>query len=357
MMVELLRFLLSVNCTSLSSKGGLYTLHGFLEQVVNRISEQIVGELYFDQTPDAVSRGIIGLCSDASAGLFYAYDQNSIFQVSVNDEGRDMWKVYLNLKEYAAALASCRDAMQRDQVYLAEAAFVAKEFLRAASFYAKINYVLSFEEISLKFISIGEQDALRTFLLRKLDSLSKDEKCQITMISTWATELYLDKVWLRAFKRCLKSSSNEAVRQLRGGFSTKRINRLLLEDDGALDSNNTEYQSLIKEFRAFLSDCKDVLDEATTMKLLESYGRVDELVFFASLKEQYEIVLHHYIQQQSYQCIPPEKSPCPQGEKKKTMCSPLALIPKMQTFQNLEDECLEAMIVEKSVLVDGMTEN
>ncbi|KAM3233932.1 hypothetical protein P3L10_019291 [Capsicum annuum] len=239
-------------------------------KVVNRISEQIVGELYFDQTPDAVSRGIIGLCSDASAGLFYAYDQNSIFQVSVNDEGHDMWKVYLNLKEYAAALASCRDAMQRDQVYLvqAETAFVAKEFLRAASFYAKINYVLSFEEISLKFISIGEQDALRTFLLRKLDILSKDEKCQITMISTWATELYLDK-----------------------------INRLLLEDDVALDSNNSEYQSLIKEFRAFLSDCKDVLDEATTMKLLESYGRSDELVFFASLKEQYEIVLHHYIQQ------------------------------------------------------------
>lgn len=48
-----------------------------------------------------------------------------------------------------------------------------------------------------------------------------------------------------------------------------QINRLLLEDDSALDSNNTEYQSLIKEFRAFLSDCKDVLDEATTMKLLE----------------------------------------------------------------------------------------
>ncbi|WMV32462.1 hypothetical protein MTR67_025847 [Solanum verrucosum] len=167
-------------------------------KVVNRISEQIVEELYFDQTSDAVSRGIIGLCSDASAGLFYAYDQNSIFQVSVNDEGRDMWKVYLDLKEYAAALASCRDALQRDQVYLvqAEAAFVAKEFLRAASFYAKINYVLSFEEISLKFISIGEQDALRTFLLRKLDNLSKDEKCQITMISTWATELYLDKVEL-----------------------------------------------------------------------------------------------------------------------------------------------------------------
>lgn len=27
-----------------------------------------------------------------------------------------------------------------------------------------------------------------------------------------------------------------------------------------------------------------------------SYGRVEELVFFAGLKEQYEIVVHHYIQ-------------------------------------------------------------
>lgn len=245
-------------------------LMGNKVKVVNRISEQIIEELQFDQTSDSISRGIIGLCSDATAGVFYAYDQNSIFQVSVNDEDRDMWKVYLDMKEYAAALANCRDPLQRDQVYLvqAEAAFATKDFHRAASFYAKINYILSFEEITLKFISVSEQDALRTFLLRKLDNLAKDDKCQITMISTWATELYLDK-----------------------------INRLLLEDDTALENRSSEFQSIIKEFRAFLSDCKDVLDEATTMKLLESYGRVEELVFFASLKEQHEIVVHHYIQQ------------------------------------------------------------
>ncbi|GAV68849.1 LOW QUALITY PROTEIN: Clathrin domain-containing protein/Pep3_Vps18 domain-containing protein, partial [Cephalotus follicularis] len=239
-------------------------------KVVNRISEQIIEELQFDQTSESLSSGIIGLCSDATAGLFYAYDQNSIFQVSVNDEGRDMWKVYLNMKEYAAALANCRDPFQRDQVYLvqAEAAFMSKDFLRAASFYAKINYVLSFEEITLKFITVSEQDALRTFLLRKLDNLAKDDRFQITMISTWATELYLDK-----------------------------INRLLLEDDTALENRDSEYQSIIKEFRVFLSDSKDVLDETTTMKLLESYGRVEELVYFASLKEQYDIVVHHYIQQ------------------------------------------------------------
>lgn len=40
--------------------------------------------------------------------------------MSVNDEGRDMWKVYLDIKDYAAALVNCRDQLQRDQVYLVQ---------------------------------------------------------------------------------------------------------------------------------------------------------------------------------------------------------------------------------------------
>jgi len=41
------------------------------------------------------------------------------------------------------------------------------------------------------------QDALRTYLLRKLDYMSKEDRSQITMVSTWAAELYLDKVRFR----------------------------------------------------------------------------------------------------------------------------------------------------------------
>jgi hypothetical protein len=40
----------------------------------------MVEELVVDDTPET-SRGIIGLCSDPSTGLFYAYDESSIFQV------------------------------------------------------------------------------------------------------------------------------------------------------------------------------------------------------------------------------------------------------------------------------------
>ena len=41
-------------------------------------------------------------------------------QITVQDEGRDMWQVYLGLKEYTAALEACRDLAQRDRVYAAQ---------------------------------------------------------------------------------------------------------------------------------------------------------------------------------------------------------------------------------------------
>lgn len=57
------------------------------------------------------------------------------------------------------------------------------------------------------------------------------------------------------------------------------------------------------------------------------------------------------LKEQSYQSIPPEKSPCPQGEKKETVCSTFQVCSEF-VVQNLEGECLEVMIVEKSILVN-----
>lgn len=61
---------------------------------------------------------LIKFASDSK--IFCTAGFENIMQVSVNDEGRDMWKVYLDMKEYAAALANCRDPLQRDQVYLVQ---------------------------------------------------------------------------------------------------------------------------------------------------------------------------------------------------------------------------------------------
>ncbi|KAI5058038.1 hypothetical protein GOP47_0026208 [Adiantum capillus-veneris] len=237
-------------------------------KVVNRVSQSIVEEKQFDSLFDYSAAAMLGLCTDAIGGAVFAYDENALYEIGIGDEGRDMWQVYLGAKDYTAALEHCRDVSQKDHVYVAQAeiSFAAGDYVTAAVFYAKTTIVLTFEEITLKFVAVGELDALRTYLLRKLDNLGKEDRSQITMVSTWAVELYLHKI------NSLVSSKTSDMKP------------------------NTEHQDILKEFRAFLSDCKDVLDEATTLKLLGSYGRVEELIYFAGLKEQHETVIHHYIQ-------------------------------------------------------------
>lgn len=79
-------------------------------------------------------------------------------------------------------------------------------------------------------------------------------------------------------------------------FPWYQINRLLLEDDAVSDKLSSEYQSIITEFRAFLSDCKDVLDEATTMKLLERYFLFAN--FFSLIAES----IHWIIEKEMFGC-------------------------------------------------------
>lgn len=238
-------------------------------KVVNRISQSIVDEKQFDSMMDQSSPTMIGLCTDAIGGAVYAYNEDTLYEIVIDDEGRDMWQVYLGIKDYATALENCRNGLQKDHVYVSQGdiAFAEGNHVAAAVYYAKASIVLTFEEIALKFVAAGELDALRTYLLRKLDNLGKEDRSQITMISTWAVELYLHSI------------------------------NSLVSDSGNEGKKNTNQQDILQEFRAFLSDCKDVLDEATTLKLLGSYGRVDELIFFAGLKEQHETVIHHYIHQ------------------------------------------------------------
>ncbi|KAI8559587.1 hypothetical protein RHMOL_Rhmol04G0185900 [Rhododendron molle] len=58
--------------------------------------------------------------------------------------------------------------------------------------------------------------------------------------------------------------------------------QLTLKYDTTLENRSLEYHSFIMEFRAFLSDCKDVLDEVTTMKLLERCFAFPLSFYFAS---------------------------------------------------------------------------
>jgi hypothetical protein len=225
-------------------------------------------EIVMSEKFPKATRGMQGLAFDPVMESIYAFAGNSLYQIEAVNEVRDIWKLFLDKKDYGSALQYCQDnPAHMDKIYTAEAEelFERGEFEAAAKLFARTQH--SFEEIALRFIAPEKTPALKSFLLSKLQALNNREKTQLTMVCTWLVEIYLNT--LNTFK-----------------------------EEGAMEA----YKILQDEFRDFLQDgrVQDNLDKLTAYDLIASHGNVEDLTFFARLTDDYEKVISHHIQTGQY---------------------------------------------------------
>ncbi|PSC73297.1 vacuolar sorting-associated 18-like protein [Micractinium conductrix] len=248
-------------------------------QWVNRVSKAAVQELPLQRFATPV-RGAatmpLGLCRDQLAGRIYVLAGDDALEVDASGEDRDMWRILLDKGEYRQALTHCRGAAQRNTVYLAEAAALFEEgqYVQSAALYGKVtSSVPSFEDVALRFMETGDPDAVAAFLQSRLDTLGRDDKAQATMVATWLTELLLDQ-----------------------------LNRALLQPDAAGEAGGSDgaadgsYQQAVERLRAFLQRYVEVLDPGTTIGLLAGYGRLEELMYYARCRGDWESLLEYLLQ-------------------------------------------------------------
>ena len=65
--------------------------------------------------------------------------------------------------------------------------------------------------MALVFVEHQETDALRLYLTQKLANLGRSAAIQRTMVSTWAVELFLDK--LNSLEDSAANSANEVIQK------------------------------------------------------------------------------------------------------------------------------------------------
>ncbi|KAJ0395070.1 hypothetical protein P43SY_011458 [Pythium insidiosum] len=239
-------------------------------QVISKLNNVIVLEEQFDSRVGSVR----GVAHDPALNTVWVHSDRRILEVVIADEDRNVWKLFLQKamagngddRDFEHALSVCRNAWERQHVLTAQAdkLFDKEEYDRAAVIYAKT--ARSFEEVALRFLEKETRDALRLFLLQKLKSLSSEEKTQKTVLCSWIVELFLDKF------NVLKGSAQDV----------------------------DAHANLLFEFKQFLQDQKAHLDPATTFNLISSHGRTDELVFFATLVEDYEKVVTYHVHRGEY---------------------------------------------------------
>ena len=73
----------------------------------------------------------------------------------------------------------------------------------------------------------------------------------------------------------------------------------LKRPDGSDDIDG--FANLLFEFKQFLFEYKSHLDPATTFNLMASHGRMDEVLFYANMIEDYEKLVSFHIQREDYE--------------------------------------------------------
>lgn len=235
-------------------------------QAINKLSQKITWENTF--RADQQLGEVHGITRDPVTQTIWMFAHNQVFEIEVRDEDRNIWKLYLEKNKYDEALKFCKTPKQNNIVWSAQADYYYQQgnYTEAATYYGKTSN--SFEDISLRFIRMNNRDALKTYLLQKLENLMGKDVTQRTLLCTWLVEIYLDK-----------------------------LNRLTNQRDfGTHELLQVEFKKFMATNKKSLEHCK-----ATVFNLISSHGRVEELLYFATQVGDLELVISHYIQRREWE--------------------------------------------------------
>ncbi|TPX13771.1 uncharacterized protein E0L32_005715 [Thyridium curvatum] len=253
----------------------LITLIGNRIVATNRLTNEVV----YDQVILEPGQKAIGLSVDLQKNTFWLFTGQEIFEVVVQDEDRDIWKIMLKMQQFDAALQYAHTPAQKDAVATGSGDYLISKrlFIEAAGVYGKSSK--PFEEVALTFIDNNEQDALRKYLLTKLATFSKSAVMQRIMVASWLIEIFMAKL----------NSLDDTI--MTKAELSETLNPAQTKEQ--LDSVRAEYQSFVTKY-------KSDLDKKTVYDVISSHGREDELLFFANAVSDYNYVLSYWVQRERW---------------------------------------------------------
>ncbi|KAL3446270.1 Pep3/Vps18/deep orange family-domain-containing protein [Aspergillus insuetus] len=242
---------------------------------VNRMNDEII----FDQEVLEPGQGALGLVTDAVKHTYWLFTNQEIYEICVEDEDRDVWKIFLQKQKFDQALEYAHTSSQKDVVATASGDYLASKgrYLEAAGVWGKSSK--GFEDVCLTLIKRGQHDALRKYLLSQLSVYKKSSSMQRIMVASWLIEVFMTK--LNSLDDNITTKA-----ELAEGASTEEI--------------ETELRAVRSEFQEFVTKYKSDLDQKTAYDIISSHGREKELLYFATVVNDHNYVLSYWIQRENW---------------------------------------------------------
>ncbi|SPO29308.1 related to DigA protein [Ustilago trichophora] len=238
---------------------------------ISSLDDQVVFE---EALPLKPNERVIGTAVDVAKRTYWIYTDASIFELVIRDEDRHVWRVYLDRGSFDTALKYAKPGIQRGTVlsFQGDRFFAEAKYIQAAQCYAQ-TFMRAFEEIVLRFTDAEQRDALRYYLVMRLERLDKThDVAQRIMLATWLVEIYLSKINQLEDVAAAEAASHD------------------------VDNYRLEITMITEELYQFLSTYRNLLDPHTTFDLVKKHGRSDAYLHFASVIGDHDRIVRHHIQ-------------------------------------------------------------
>lgn len=234
--------------------------------------------IFSSPLPLSPNEKVLGTTVDSQRKTYWIYTTASIFELVVHQEDRDVWRVYLSRGSHELALRHCKTSTQRELVLSAQGdrAYEEGKYIQAAQAYAQ-SFARTFEEVVLRLLDVDARDALRYYLVSRLERLRKSDTTQRTLLATWLVEMYLGK---------LDDLDDLAASQAASAD---------------VDNYRVEAGLVEEELRQFLVTYKGDLDRRTTFSLIGRHGRSEVMLHYAGVVGEWERVVRYWIERKEWE--------------------------------------------------------
>ncbi|CAF4139127.1 unnamed protein product [Rotaria sp. Silwood2] len=240
----------------------------------------------------------------------WACTDEHVLRYTINDERRDVWRVFMQKQDFQKAFETCivvddPDETARRQRSInskhADYLFNEKKYTLSANIYATSD--TSFEDVTLKFFALRDKEPLREYLQAVLQyQKPSTDSTQITILTLWLTDLFLNELDELRQKDCTTTTQTTTSPNTnnRSPFSLQSHEEFLDEN-----SRKEKFDEIRRKFQYFLrkSEIQSCLKEhrSAVYDLLTSHGDLDDLILFAEHVQDYERVILLYLEREDYE--------------------------------------------------------
>jgi vacuolar protein sorting-associated protein 18 len=225
-----------------------------------------------------------------------------MFISQINNEQRNVWKMYLDQNEFELAKKYCRDNPIHYDIVLtriAEDFYEKKEFMNSAKVFSQTK--ISFEEVTLKFLQADQNLPLIHYLKSRLNELNvNSDEIQVTMLVVWLVELYLTEMNRSSMTSLDRQKEfDEFLRHPNVQMCLKNNRKLIYDviashgdnyNLTALTTLNEDYEDVISQYIQD-NDFRDALDTLKVQKKAEMYYRFTPIIIEALPKETIQALI------------------------------------------------------------------